>query len=75
MIREFKFNNDEDPFLRDAQEMKPRHDEPPIKDNISFLKAVREIIDSVPLSEWEKLPTDGSKRIDEILYGAGGNER
>lgn len=31
---------------------------------------VKDIIEEVPLAEWETLPTDGSINVDHYLYGS-----
>lgn len=40
------------------------------KDSRPIWEVAREISESVPLEEWEKLPSDGSVNHDHYLYGA-----
>ena len=40
------------------------------KDSRPIWEVAREISESVPLEEWEKLPSDGSINHDHYLYGA-----
>ena len=35
----------------------------------SLFEKIDEHIRSVPEGDWEKVPADGSKRLDEYLYG------
>jgi hypothetical protein len=35
----------------------------------SLFEKIDEHIRSVPEEDWEKVPADGSKRLDEYLYG------
>ena len=40
------------------------------KDSRPIWEIAKEISESVPLEEWEKLPSDGSVNHDHYLYGA-----
>ena len=40
------------------------------KDSRPIWEVAREISESVPFEEWEKLPSDGSVNHDHYLYGA-----
>jgi hypothetical protein len=40
------------------------------KDSRPIWEVARVISESVPLEEWEKLPSDGSVNHDHYLYGA-----
>ena len=40
------------------------------KDSRPIWEVAREISESVPFEEWEKLPADGSVNHDHYLYGA-----
>jgi len=35
-----------------------------------LLEEIREIYQDIPDAEWEKLPRDGSEKLDHYLYGA-----
>jgi len=40
------------------------------KDTRPIWEIAKEISESIPLEEWEKLPSDGSINHDHYLYGA-----
>ena len=40
------------------------------KDSRPIWEIAKEISESIPLEEWEKLPSDGSVNHDHCLYGA-----
>lgn len=40
------------------------------RDSRPIWEIAKEISESVPLEEWEKLPSDGSVNHDHYLYGA-----
>lgn len=45
------------------------------KDTRPIWEVAKEISESVPLEEWEKLPSDGSINHDHYLYGSPKKEK
>ena len=41
-----------------------------LKDSRPIWEIAKEISESIPMKEWEKLPSDGSINHDHYLYGA-----
>lgn len=49
-------------------------DQPPASENSekreTIWEKVKDIIEEIPIEEWEKLPADGSINVDHYLYGS-----